>query len=291
VPPTRKKSKAKSSSKHIKIILGLVAISIFIIGAVAIKSPRFRRNLERKYHLAIEYWGLSNSQESIQKQQIKPKQSNYPYQISRVFEMYPDYYFGIDISHYQGVINWKKIGQFDNKKPISFIIFRASMSQNIDKHYKRNNAQCRKKGIKMGAYHFFSNHISPEKQAQIFIAHAQLKPGDLRPILDVEKSSVRYSHKNLQKNVRKILDILEVHYRVKPIIYCGDNFFNEHLKSEVFLDYPLWIANYNLVDHPSISEWSIWQFSETAKIEGVNTKVDFNVINNEKSSFESLTLH
>ena len=64
-----------------------------------------------------------------------------------------------------------------------------------------------------------------------FIKNVKLAPGDLPPILDIEKMSDIQSSDNLLKGIANWLEIIENHYGVKPIIYSGAHFFNDYLKS------------------------------------------------------------
>jgi lysozyme len=83
---------------------------------------------------------------------------------------------------------------------------------------------------------------------------------------------------------------VEAHYGVKPIIYTGDSYFQDNLDGNDFHDYPLWIANYNLVRKPKTNHWVIWQFSEKGEMSGIKGKVDLNVLRGGKNALDNLLI-
>ena len=88
---------------------------------------------------------------------------------------------GIDISHYQGCIDWELLKQNQyNDFPIHFIFMKATEGGDYaDSTFKYNFGQARKHGFIRGAYHFFSPYTDINKQADFFIRTVQLEAGDL----------------------------------------------------------------------------------------------------------------
>jgi lysozyme len=94
----------------------------------------------------------------------------------------------------------------------------------------------------------------------------------------------------LRKRVKEWLSVIENHYGVKPIIYTNADFYTNILGSE-FDDYPLWVAHYLQKNKPRIERpWTFWQYSETGNVNGILSKVDFNVFNGDSSDFEELRI-
>jgi len=209
----------------------------------------------------------------------------------RVFENNKDYVFGVDFSHYQGLIDWDKLKYFDNKKEISFVVVRATMgSRKKDNYFTHNWRSAAKSEIIRGAYHYYRPNENSKKQAQNFIKRVKLKKGDLPPILDIERVSRTQSLRSLQIGLKNLLNIIEKHYGVKPIIYSGDKFHQTFLNTSEFKDYPLWIANYNWIKHPKTKQWSFWQFSEKGKVKGVSEYVDLNVFKGTKQDLKQILI-
>ncbi|OYW16912.1 MAG: glycoside hydrolase, partial [Sphingobacteriales bacterium 12-47-4] len=135
--------------------------------------------------------------------------------------------------------------------------------------------------------HFFLATKDGKLQAENFIKRVDLEPGDLPPVLDVEQT---YGVANavIKREVKEWLQVVEGYYKVKPILYTNVDFYNRQLGAD-FDDYPLWIAHYLQPNKPRIErEWSFWQHSETGRVNGIFSKVDFNVFNGDSTDFVEL---
>ena len=127
-------------------------------------------------------------------------------------------------------------------------------------------------------------------QAENFIDKVDLKPGDLPPVLDIEQLNGSTSA-NVKKEAKEWLDVVENYYHVKPIIYTNVDFYNRHLGTD-FDAYPLWIAHYYQLEQPKIGRgWIFWQHSDEGRVNGILSKVDFNVFNGDSLAFQDLLLH
>jgi lysozyme len=198
---------------------------------------------------------------------------------------------GIDVSHYQSAIDWDEVKQMQVKNiKIGFAFIKATEgSDNTDDSFKANWKGAKKAGIARGAYHFFNPYRSGKAQAENFIDAVQLLPGDLPPVLDVEQAGAIGKEK-LQQRVGEWLTIIEQHYKVKPVIYTGADFYS-NLLNEKFNDYPLWVAHYLVKDKPGVSRnWSFWQHNEAGHVNGINGYVDFNVFNGDSTEFNELLI-
>ena len=161
---------------------------------------------------------------------------------------YPEGYEirGIDISHYQGDIDWELLqNAMIEKCPIRFILIKATEgTDRIDPKFKENFRQAREYGFIRGAYHFWSNKSSARTQAYFFLNNVYLQDGDLPPVLDIEHKPKDKSLEDFQRDVLTWLHIVEDKYHVKPIIYTYYKFKTTYLNEPVFNDYPYWIAHY-----------------------------------------------
>lgn len=189
-----------------------------------------------------------------------------------------EYLYGIDLSHYQGEIQWNQIQEIAPEVPVSFVILRATMGENgYDRHFEDHWLQVKWKKKVRGAYHYFRPNEDGSLQAQQFISKVKLLPGDLRPIVDLEKEPRKKKIHDLRRELTICLRTLEAHYKVKPILYTMDSFYQSYLQTDEFKEYPLWIANYNLNQTPKTTHWIMWQFSEKGSLKGINEKVDLNL--------------
>lgn len=213
--------------------------------------------------------------------------------IDRILCTNHKYAFGLDVSHYQGAINWKEFGHIKDSIPVSFIFIRATMGNNgRDTQFPDNWQGAKDNGITRGAYHFYRPNENSIEQAENFIKHVNLMPGDLPPVLDIETlpDPQVQSVSSLIVGLKRFLNALEEQYGVLPIIYTSDNYFNAHLAGEGFEDYPLWIANYNNITQPKNSNWSVWQFTDQATVPGINEFVDVNVFKGKPRQLQRLVI-
>ncbi len=196
---------------------------------------------------------------------------------------------GIDVSKYQQTIDWPSVKAMNvNDIRINFAFIKATEGNvNEDKFFKRNWRRARSAKIARGAYHFFIATKSGKTQAENFIRCVNLESGDLPPVLDVEQS-YGVPPAKLRERVKEWLLVIENYYKVKPIIYTNVDFYKRFLDEE-FDDYPLWVAHYINKGKPRIyRDWHFWQFSETGSVNGIVSKVDFNVFNGDSTAFKHL---
>ena len=204
---------------------------------------------------------------------------------------YENALLGIDVSKWQGEINWEKVAQ-NNK--IKFAYCRSTCIKLVcldtDESYTRNIENLKKyPQIKKGSYHFLSPYISGKKQADYFIEHSIFAKGDLMPVLDIEKA-----HKLSEARLIKVINDFIFEFREKTgldlIIYSNISFYNDHLKNK-FPNNKLWLANYRNNDYKiKNTNWNIWQYTETGKMIGINAYVDINVFNGDSLDLNDILI-
>ncbi len=183
---------------------------------------------------------------------------------------------GIDVSHYQGNINWRTVAGDRN---VSYVYIKATEGMNlVDNMYYQNLRAAHAAGIPVGTYHFFSPTASVTTQINNLIsAMPNLREQDLVPMIDVETIG-KASAENFRSRLRQFLASVEQKYGVKPIIYTGTNFYNKYLCG-YFDDYLFMIAKYSegfpeLHGNP---KFAIWQYSSTGRVSGIRGYVDQSV--------------
>ncbi len=196
---------------------------------------------------------------------------------------------GIDVSYYQGYIYWPAVKKMKVKDVnIDFAFIKATEGlTNVDKQFSRNWQQSKSAGIVRGAYHFFIPGKSGKQQALNFIKKVKLAPGDLPPVLDIEQL-YRVNPAIMRAEITEWLQTVEHAYGITPIIYTNVDFYSRYL-SKGFEDYPLWIAHYFVEKKPRTkAEWVIWQHNDGGKVNGIKTKVDFNVFKGDSVAFREM---
>ncbi|WP_291588099.1 glycoside hydrolase family 25 protein [Bacteroides sp.] len=198
---------------------------------------------------------------------------------------------GIDISHYQGDIDWLELMQSRlTDYPIEFVFMKATEGgDHGDDTFTRNFSEAGKHGFIRGAYHFFSPKTDPLKQADFFIRTVKLAPGDLPPVLDVEVTGKK-TKQELQQNIKRWLDRVEAHYGVKPILYTSYKFKSRYLDDSIFNTYPYWIAHYYVDSVKYEGKWHFWQHSDVGAVPGIDEDVDLNVFNGSLEELKRMTI-
>lgn len=200
----------------------------------------------------------------------------------------PSFTTGIDVSHYQGIINWDKVG----KSHIQFVYTKATSGNTyVDPHFYHNWNGLRTTELYRGAYHFFLAEDDPTTQAQHFIRTlGKLKDTDLPPMLDVEILD-HETDSQLEQGALVWLQTVEKATGRVPILYTGSSFGTEYLKKETFNQYPLWVADYaNRVKSIPLpwkdQGWTLWQHSDTGQIDGISGHVDLSRFRANLAQFE-----
>lgn len=196
---------------------------------------------------------------------------------------YPEGYeiHGIDISHYQGKIDWEQLKNAMIKGcPVRFVIIKSTEgSSRLDEKFRENFNQARDFGFIRGVYHFWSNKSTAREQAYYFLDQVHLTDGDLPPVLDIEHKPADKSVEDFQRDVLTWLHIVEDKYHAKPIIYTYYKFKEQYLSAPVFDDYPYWIAHYYVDKVQYKGKWKFWQHTDVGKLPGIKGYVDFNIYN------------
>lgn len=207
---------------------------------------------------------------------------------------YPDGYeiHGIDISHYQGDIDWDDLrNAMIEGCPLRFIVIKATEgSSRVDEKFNDNFYMAREYGYIRGAYHFWSNKSTAREQAYFFLNKVRLEDGDLPPVLDVEHKPKDRSAEDFQRDILTWLHIVEDKYHVKPIIYTYYKFKEKYLNAPVFDVYPYWIAHYYVDKVEYKGEWKFWQHTDVGRLPGIKGYVDFNIYNGSYYDLRKLTI-
>ena len=195
---------------------------------------------------------------------------------------------GIDVSHYQSYINWDTVVRQD----IRFAFMKATEGlEFVDTMFCLNWEETQRVGIKRGAYHFYRPTLNPRTQALNFRDNVTLHTGDLPPVLDAEVTDGA-TKAEIIVGMRTWLDMTELHYGIRPIIYTNLKFYHKYLAGH-FDEYPMWIARYNNHTQPKLAagkDWHFWQYGNRGRLVGIAGDVDFNVFYGDIFALEEMGL-
>lgn len=195
---------------------------------------------------------------------------------------------GVDVSSYQGKIDWQVL----SKENIDFAFIKATEgSTHKDKYFNDNLNNSLQTSLKVGAYHFFSFDSEGETQAENFISNVPVKDGMLPPVVDVEfyadKENNPPTKESIDKELKTLLNRLEEHYGVKPIIYTTEKVYEFYIKN-TYDNYDLWIRNVIVKPNKDIRDWTFWQYTNREQLNGYSGAekyIDVNVFNGSVRDF------
>ncbi len=197
---------------------------------------------------------------------------------------------GIDVSRYQGDINWPEL----SAQNISFAYIKATEgSTHVDPKFAYNYAQAQKTNLRVGAYHFFSFDSGAESQAMNFISQVRPYERMLPPAVDVEYYGQYSASKHpdvsaVKAELGKLLKLLYDHYGIRPVIYATQAAYKTYIRGN-FDDYDIWIRDKYFTPGDNIINWRFWQYSDKGVLPGYSGSekyIDLDVFRGTAEEFE-----
>lgn len=196
-----------------------------------------------------------------------------------------NYVEGIDVSKWQGVINWPMVRAAGKK----FAITKATEGIGYeDGKYDANKAGAMANNIAFGAYHFArpdlnGTNAGAAAEADWFVDTAGYEPGMIIPTLDLERTGGK-GDAALISWVKSWVGRVYQRLGVKPMIYASPNFWQNYMgNTSWFADNGydvLWVAHWG-VGSPSVpgnnwggKSWTFWQYSDSGTVPGISGRVD-----------------
>lgn len=197
---------------------------------------------------------------------------------------------GIDVSNYQGDIDWAKV----KEENFQFAYIKASEGMDYkDEFFHSNWKNAKINGFSTGAYHFFTFGSSGLDQAKNFISILPKDEDMMPPVIDLEFVGNSKSVPTKEKLKNELVDFIseiEKTYNHKPILYLTYESYEKYIKGD-FTKYNIWIRD--VVKSPKFQdgqEWILWQYSNRGRVNGINGFVDQNVFNGNLSDFKTMLL-
>ena len=177
--------------------------------------------------------------------------------------------YGIDVSHYNGIINWKQVPD------VEFVYIKATEGATyVDPMCQRNIKGARARKFRVGAYHYFRTTSSVQKQFENYKKHVKKNDIDLIPMVDVEECR-KWSTVQFQDSLMRFIQLVKSYYGKAPMIYSVNTFYNRYCAPR-FNNYHLMIGRYGN-EGPIIKgkgAYTIWQKSQTGNLPGIPKNVD-----------------
>ncbi len=241
----------KGLNKKVAILSILSAVGICILAGV----------------LCYKYWGRSvskigdnweyNVEQYYDEVINEPPTEGFKYEAK-------DLYKGLDLSHHNKINDFDALSQFD------FIYHKATEGATfVDPRFKTCYNECVKRGVPIGAYHFFTTTSSGEKQFENF-KRVVPKTCALLPMLDIEINKNNWSKGKLNRELATWIKMCKEYYGVKPIIYSSSWFYKQYSLSKHKCLF--WSGDIN--DTPRV-KCCIHQ-KRFEKVKGIAGEVDYN---------------
>jgi lysozyme len=191
---------------------------------------------------------------------------------------------GVDVSHHQGVIDWRAVASSGRK----FAFIRVSDgAQYVDPTFRANWAGAKAAGITRGAYQFFRPTENPIAQADLLLSTmGPLATGDLPPTLDVETlcpapstqcAAGSASPSAAADGIAAWIERVTRATGMMPILYVSPSFWTQLPPRGVERRTIPWIANW-YVTRPSTpsgwKQWAFWQYTDKGQVPGISAPVD-----------------
>ncbi|WEG13820.1 GH25 family lysozyme [Pullulanibacillus sp. KACC 23026] len=183
---------------------------------------------------------------------------------------------GIDVSHWQGEIQWEKV----KNAGMSFVYIKATEGTSVtDPCFSQNVKGAKQAGLMVGAYHFgrFKDGEKAEKEANHFAQIVKPFSLDLPPVLDIETNQ-GLSKKDLSSAALVFRQRLKSQLSADCMLYTSTHFAKEHLDLTV-KKLPVWIAHYGVLtpkENGIWENWDVFQFSDQGTVPGIKGNVDLN---------------
>ena len=154
---------------------------------------------------------------------------------------------GIDVSKWQGEIDWSKAAEAGAK----FAIIRAGSITSVagtcyeDFQFQRN-AELAPQHMPVGFYWYFRPNWSAVKQAEFFINLIKDKTWHIYPVIDVEEKGGQ-TKTQVEDQVWLFCNRVTQRLETPTMIYTSPGFWNSYVARNTWAqDIPLWVAHWNV---------------------------------------------
>lgn len=193
---------------------------------------------------------------------------------------------GVDVSKWQGYIDWEKVkadGYDFAFLRLGYRGYGEAGNISIDETFHQNMQNARKHGIDLGVY-FFSQAINEEEAQEEaeFVLNAlegyklQLPiVYDPELISNDEARTDNVTGEQFTKNTIVFCEAIKA-AGFEPMIYSNMIWEADLFDMTQLQDYPFWYADYEAVPQTPY-DFTYWQYSETGKVNGIEGNADLNI--------------
>ncbi len=183
-------------------------------------------------------------------------------------------YEGIDVSEFQGDINFKEV----KSEGIEVVYIRSSAGNSyVDANFERNYREAKANNLKIGVYHYVTARTVEEAHEQaVFFAHVLAgKEIDCLLAMDFERFP-GLNREEINAISKEFLETVERLTNKKTIVYSDVYNAKETFLRDIYENYPLWLAEYG-VERPEVAnprDYLGWQYTDRGRVKGIRGDVD-----------------
>jgi lysozyme len=197
----------------------------------------------------------------------------------------PGCLLGIDVSHYQGEIDWVKVAE----SGVKFAWIKATDGLLGDPRAGINAAGAAAAGIPFGLYHFWRPQpAAPALQARNFLQTVtNISVDEFGFALDIETGALTEADQtDALAWLTEVGDALPK--PTAPYVYVSPSYARFNLTDPAWLRYPLWTAHYTELAQPNTDKWPAWTFWQrqaNGTVPGIPNVVDIDWFNGSVQDF------
>ncbi|MBX7104487.1 MAG: twin-arginine translocation signal domain-containing protein [Gemmataceae bacterium] len=205
---------------------------------------------------------------------------------------------GIDVSNYQGTINWASVAA-DTTANVKFAICKCTEGLTFtDAKFATNWAAIKANNLIRGAYHYARFQNDPIAECRFFVSTMKPSSGDLPPVVDVEATgNSGFTGTQIKNWLQRFCAELKKKTGRPGIIYTGYYYWRDSAgNSPNNWGFPLWHAQYS--SSPTLGNsylawpggWTFWQYTSSGTVAGISGAVDRDQFNGSLATLNGLRL-
>ena len=191
---------------------------------------------------------------------------------------------GIDVSKWQGEIDWDKVKQDGIEFAIIRCGYRGSVSGIlvVDPYFEQNIRAASAAGIKIGVYFFTQavNEVEAVEEASAVINLVKDYDIEYPVFIDTEGAGGDGRADGLDIAMRTAVcdafcsTIKNAGYTAG--VYASRNWYNNNLETVSLERYVIWLAEYRKIPIYQ-GYYQMWQYTSSGNVDGINGRVDMNI--------------
>lgn len=186
-------------------------------------------------------------------------------------------YDGIDVSRWQGTINWQKV----KAAGIDFVMIRAGYGMEydqVDANFHTNIKGAQAAGIQTGVYWYSYAVSTSEALKEAKVCYNTIKGYKLSyPVaFDIEDPTQSSLSTTAISNITKVFCNHMESQKYYVSVYSYASFLKDKMNSSVTSNYDVWVAHTGVTKPNYSGNYGMWQYSHTGTVSGISGNVDLN---------------